>query len=494
MLPIYMLGLRQVSVDVCLAQLFFIHTFSIMESSVLFTMALDCFVAISNPLHYGTILTSPRVASLGLASMVLSIGLHTPAPIMLKKLPYCQSHLLSHSYCLHPDVMKLAWADAHISSAYVLSIASKAERLKALNTCVSHICAVLLFYTPMIGLSMIHRFGRQASHSNPVLFSYLHFLIPPVFIPVVYTIKTKQIQLRMLRFFGLGGAGIRTTQAHKYRSSLENYLHIIMSASSASIINTSIFILTGFPGLDQYYPWFSIPFSSIYAIMFLGNCPVLHVIRTERSLHQPKFYFLAMLALTDLCMEMSTVHTVLGVQRGLSQELSRDVCIAQTYFIHGLSFIVFYALALVICTLLLVAVLILISCVFILHTVLAIASREERLKALQTCVSHICAVLVFYIPIIGLTMVHHFGKHLSPSVHVLMGNIYILFPPLMNPIIYSVKTQQIQSRMKKWISLKISTNSILSTFLITGIPELEAVHNGITIPFCSVVGNTIIKM
>ncbi|XP_006775419.1 PREDICTED: olfactory receptor 51V1-like [Myotis davidii] len=309
---------------------------------------------------------------------------------------------------------------------------------------------------------------------------------------------------------------------------------------SASATNTSVFILTGFPGLDQYYPWFSIPFSSIYAMVFMGNCLVLHVIRTEPSLHEPMFYFLALLALTDLCMGLSTVHTVLGILWGLSQEVSLDACIAQTYFVHGLSctesgvllamafdrftairnplryrsiltnsrvihfmvtivlrsavsilpviirlkffrycrphvlshsfclhqdllrlacsdirFNSFYALALVICTLLLDAVLILISYVFILYTVLVIASREERLKSLQTCVSHLCAVLVFYIPIIGLTMVHRFGKHLSPLVHVLMGSIYILFPPLMNPIIYSVKTQQIRSRMKKWFSLKM---------------------------------------
>ncbi|XP_037377913.1 olfactory receptor 51V1-like [Talpa occidentalis] len=313
-----------------------------------------------------------------------------------------------------------------------------------------------------------------------------------------------------------------------------------MSASSGSIFNSSIFILTGFPGLEQYYPWLSIPFTSIYAVVFLGNCMVLHVIRTEPSLHQPMFYFLAMLALTDLCMGLSTMCTVLGILWGFVQNISLDSCIAQSYFIHGLSFMEssvllamafdryiaicnplryssiltndkiikigvtilcrssllippaiirlrffhycrphtlshsfclhqdllrlacsdirfnsFYALALVICTLLLDAVLILISYVFILHTVLAIASREERLKSLQTCVSHICAVLVFYIPIIGLTMVHRFGKHLSPLVHVLMGNVYILFPPLMNPIIYSAKTQQIRSRMKKWFSLKM---------------------------------------
>ncbi|XP_077723910.1 olfactory receptor 51V1-like [Canis aureus] len=310
-----------------------------------------------------------------------------------------------------------------------------------------------------------------------------------------------------------------------------------MSVQSDSKVSNFTFLLTGFPGLEQEYPWLSIPFSCIYAMVLSGNCLVLHVIRTEPSLHQPMFYFLAMLALTDLCMGLSTVHTVLGILWGLSQEISLDACIAQTFFVHGLScmesgvllamafdrftaicnplrytsiltntriinmgmaivgrsflfitapivrlkffhycrphilshsfclhqdllrlacsdirFNSFYALALVICTLLLDSVLILISYVLILHSVLTIASREERFKSLQTCVSHICAVLVFYIPIIGLTMVHRFGKHLSPVVHVLMGNIYILFPPLMNPIIYSVKTQQIRSRFQRWFT------------------------------------------
>lgn len=70
-------------------------------------------------------------------------------------------------------------------------------------------------------------------------------------------------------------------------------------------------------------------------------------------------------------------------------------------------------------------------------TVLAIPSQEEWFRSLQTCVSHICAVLFFYIPIISLTMVHRFGKHLSSVARVLMGNICIIFPALMNRIIYS---------------------------------------------------------
>ncbi|XP_044524790.1 olfactory receptor 51G2-like [Gracilinanus agilis] len=240
MLTIYLLGNREVEVDACLAQLFFIHTFSVMESSVLLSMAFDRFVTICNPLRYTTILPNSRVAGLGLAIVVRSIGLHVPAPIMLKKLPYCHTGHLSHSYCLHPDVMKLACTDTHVNSAYglfvvlstlgmdsmlivasyvlilyaVLTIASQTERLKALNTCVSHICAVLLFYTPMIGLSMIHRFGKQASPCIRVLLSYLHFLMPPMVNPIVYTIKTKQIRQRIFHFFQSSGARMRIRQEH----------------------------------------------------------------------------------------------------------------------------------------------------------------------------------------------------------------------------------------------------------------------------------------
>ena len=100
----------------------------------------------------------------------------------------------------------------------------------------------------------------------------------------------------------------------------------------------SSFLLTGFSGLEQLYPWISVPFSTIYAVVLLGNCLVLYVIWTEPSLHQPMFYFLAMLAITDLCMGLSTVNTVLGILLGLIREISLDSCITQAYFIHGLSF------------------------------------------------------------------------------------------------------------------------------------------------------------
>jgi olfactory receptor len=51
-------------------------------------------------------------------------------------------------------------------------------------------------------------------------------------------------------------------------------------------------------------------------------------------------------------------------------------------------------------------------------------------------------------------MTHRFAKHASPLVHVIMANIYLLAPPVMNPIIYSVKTKQIRQGIFHLLSPK----------------------------------------
>nr|XP_056714754.1 olfactory receptor 51G2-like [Euleptes europaea] len=235
MMSVFLLRSRAVRAEACFSQLFSIHTFSVIESAVLLAMAFDRFVAIWNPLRYASILTRSTVAKMGVAIVFRSISLHLPLPFMLRGLRYCGAEMLSHSYCLHPDVLRLACVDTRINSAYglfvllstlgldsvlillsyamilktVLSIATWKERLKALNTCVSHICAVLLFYTPLMSLSMVHRFGKKLPPQIYLLLSYLHFLLPPVLNPVIYSVKTKEIRRRVFGIFQRKALGFR---------------------------------------------------------------------------------------------------------------------------------------------------------------------------------------------------------------------------------------------------------------------------------------------
>ncbi|KAL1774254.1 olfactory receptor 51F1-like [Sigmodon hispidus] len=224
-LGILWLNAREISFNACLSQMFFIHLFTVMESSVLLAMAFDRFVAISNPLRYATILTNARIAQIGLAVVTRGTVILTPLVLLLRCLSFCHSHVLHHSYCFHPDVMKLSCSDTKINSAFelsviistsgvdsvfilfsyvliirsVLSIASPGERKKAFSTCISHITAVAIFYIPLISLSFVHRFGKHAPPYVPTLIANVYLLIPPVINPVIYSVKTKQIQKAILR-------------------------------------------------------------------------------------------------------------------------------------------------------------------------------------------------------------------------------------------------------------------------------------------------------
>ncbi|KAL1774175.1 olfactory receptor 51F2 [Sigmodon hispidus] len=86
---------------------------------------------------------------------------------------------------------------------------------------------------------------------------------------------------------------------------------------------------------------------------------------------------------------------------------------------------------------------ILFSYVLIIRSVLSIASSDERQKVFNTCISHISAVAIFCIPLISLSLAHRYGRSAPAFVHTIMANVFLLIPPVLNPIIYSVKTKQI---------------------------------------------------
>nr|XP_019571413.1 PREDICTED: olfactory receptor 51J1-like [Rhinolophus sinicus] len=219
-LGIFLFGTTEISFDACLLQMFSIHSFSIMESAVLLAMSMDRFVAIYSPLHYAAILTLPRIFGTGAVIGLKSMMLMAPLPMLLRRLPFCGHNTLSHSYCLHPNLIHLPCGDISINNIYglfivtstfgldsllivvsyglilhtVLNIATGEGRRKVLNTCGSHVCAVLAYYVPMIGLSMVHRFGHHVSPLLHAMMANAYLFFPPIVNPIVYSIKTKEIR------------------------------------------------------------------------------------------------------------------------------------------------------------------------------------------------------------------------------------------------------------------------------------------------------------
>ncbi|XP_065802077.1 olfactory receptor 51H1-like [Muntiacus reevesi] len=233
MISVHWLSWCSVTLAVCVTQVFFIHTLGGVESGVLAAMAFDCFMVICFPLHYDTIITHGFIGRIGAAVLLWSVGTVRPVPSLIKRLPFCYSNTLSHAYCLHQDAMRLACADTRVNSIYgllavifiivldalillasyflifqaVLGIASWEERFKALSTCLSHICAMLLFYVPLTGMTGSHCFGKHLSLVVHTVMAGTYLPLPSVLSLTVYSVRTKQICQWIVQVFPGGRVG-----------------------------------------------------------------------------------------------------------------------------------------------------------------------------------------------------------------------------------------------------------------------------------------------
>ncbi|XP_065279655.1 olfactory receptor 52M1-like [Emys orbicularis] len=227
MLAIFWFNSREISFSACLTQLYVFHCFSVTESGIFVAMALDRYVAICDPLRHASTLTNAMVAKIGLTIVLRGSMLVLPYPFLLRQWPYCKTNIIPHPYCAHMAVVKLACSDTRVSSYYglfvllcvkgldvifivvsytqilraIFCLPTKDARLKTFGTCISHLCAILVFYIPGLFLSLAERFHQNVPLHFHVLIANVYYLMPPMLNPIIYGVRTKQIRGRLLRLF-----------------------------------------------------------------------------------------------------------------------------------------------------------------------------------------------------------------------------------------------------------------------------------------------------
>ncbi|XP_067422151.1 olfactory receptor 52P1-like [Emydura macquarii macquarii] len=83
----------------------------------------------------------------------------------------------------------------------------------------------------------------------------------------------------------------------------------------------------------------------------------------------------------------------------------------------------------------------------IIRDVLRISSNKAHGKALNTCTAHICVILMSYTPSLFSALTHRFGQSITAHVHILLANVHVLVPSMLNPIIYGVKTKELREKL-----------------------------------------------
>ncbi|XP_044078097.1 olfactory receptor 146-like [Siniperca chuatsi] len=90
-----------------------------------------------------------------------------------------------------------------------------------------------------------------------------------------------------------------------------------------------------------------------------------------------------------------------------------------------------------------------------------IASGEKRVKALKTCTSHLILVAIFFLPVLS-TNIATLASYIHPNARIINSSLTHTLPSLLNPIIYSLKTEEVLNSIRKLCKRNRISNITLS--------------------------------
>ncbi|XP_046718407.1 olfactory receptor 2AT4-like [Silurus meridionalis] len=104
---------------------------------------------------------------------------------------------------------------------------------------------------------------------------------------------------------------------------------------------------------------------------------------------------------------------------------------------------------------------ILFSYFFIILAVLKISSEQGKLKVFSTCSSQLIIIALFFLPRCFYYLAANIGITFNADLQIAIIMLYSLLPPMINPVLYSLKTEEV----KKILIRKLKKKAKLDRFL-----------------------------
>ncbi|KAM5246914.1 LOW QUALITY PROTEIN: olfactory receptor 4P4-like [Ctenodactylus gundi] len=211
---------KTISYGNCLAQIFAMHFFGMVEVFILTVMAFDRCVAICRPLHYLIIMSRLRCHVLIVVAWAGGAAHSLSQFSMIMYLPFCGPNEIDHYYCDIFPLLKVACKDTYLTGVLVVANSgvvalvtfvllfgsyvvilvtlrsqSSEGRRKALSTRGSHVTVVILFFGP----SIFAYLRPPTTYPEDKIFALFYTIIAPMFNPLIYTLRNTVMKKAMRR-------------------------------------------------------------------------------------------------------------------------------------------------------------------------------------------------------------------------------------------------------------------------------------------------------
>ncbi|EPY72507.1 olfactory receptor 5M8 [Camelus ferus] len=223
MLEIFLSERKTISYSACLVQCYFFIALVPVEIYILAVMALDRYMAICNPLLYGSKMSRSVCASLITVPYVYGALTGLMETMWTYSLVFCGPNEINHFYCADPPLIKLACSDTYnketsmfavagcnlsfslliilVSYLYIfpaiLRVRSSEGRCKAFSTCGSHLTAVTIFYAARFFMYL--RPPSKESVAQGKMVAVFYTTVIPMLNPMIYSLRNKDVKEALIR-------------------------------------------------------------------------------------------------------------------------------------------------------------------------------------------------------------------------------------------------------------------------------------------------------
>ncbi|KAM9469733.1 olfactory receptor 51I2-like [Clarias gariepinus] len=217
---------REISYLACAIQGMLIHLYLCGSLLFLNAMAYDRYIAICKPLRYHNLMTQGTLVKLIFIAWFINFSIIGSVFALTLSKTICRTNIVD-MYCNNPSLMKLSCEDTSVNNYYglftialiqgssilivsltyikilitCLSTKQKKSISKAMQTCGTHLVVFLCFEVNTFLLLVSHRLESVSPHLRRA-FGVSVVIFPPIFNPLIYGLKTKEIRQTILSFTG----------------------------------------------------------------------------------------------------------------------------------------------------------------------------------------------------------------------------------------------------------------------------------------------------